>query len=132
MSAALLDYETLDTGAISGKFRVSRPPRVETYAYVVTRTTVTSPVLPLFSFAFEGTEKRLRNPLLLRVVAEDGEVFVENDALRIFGRGGTLQAAVESFAHDLAYYWQYYRSLGATEVAGDAVRLKTLYEGLVA
>lgn len=131
MSAALVEYES-EVGSILGKFRASRP-RVETYSYVVTRQTMlATAVLPLFSFTYQDIERRLRRPLMLRVVTEDGEIFVENDGLRIFGRGGTLQAAVQSFAHDLAYYWVYYRSLRTEDVAGDAVRLKSLYEELVA
>lgn len=131
MSAALLEYDT-GIGSIAEKFRVSRP-RVETYSYVVGPTVrLATAVLPLFSFTYEHVERRLRRPLLLRVVAEDGEVFVENDGLRVFGRGDTLQAAVESFSHDLGYYWNYYRHLSADEVAGDAVRLKVTYEGIVA
>jgi hypothetical protein len=132
MSVAVLQYDH-GLGPTSGRFREVLRPRVETYSYVVIKpATWPPPVLPLFSFTFGGSEMRLRRPLMLRVVAEDGEVFVENDALRIFGRGGTLQAAVESFAHDLVYYWRYYRNLGAEEIAGDAVRLKAVYEELVA
>lgn len=132
MSAALLEYDH-EFSVTAGRFREVSRPRVETYSYLLSNPAVwPPPVLPLFSFTFGGSEMRLRRPLLLRVVAEDGEVFVENDALRIFGRGATLHAAVESFAHDLAYYWRYYRNLGSDEVAGDAVRLKAAYEDLVA
>lgn len=131
MSAALLDYEPLSSA--SG-FRPSRP-RVETYSYIQERspgTPVAPAVLPLFSFVVSGATKTLRQPLLLRIGIEQGEYFVENDALRIFGNGATLQEAVKSFSHDLGYFWEYYRGLGDDQVAGEAVALKKRYAELVA
>jgi hypothetical protein len=73
----------------------------------------------------------LRHPILLRVAIEQGEYFVENEALRIFGNGRTLQEAVESFSHDLAYFWEYYLNLSEDQVAGEAVALKQCYAELV-
>ncbi|HEX8407654.1 MAG TPA: hypothetical protein VF883_02240 [Thermoanaerobaculia bacterium] len=131
MSAALLDYEPLSSA--SG-LRPSRP-KVQTYSYIQDRPAVTfvaPAVLPLFSFVVAGANKALRHPLLLRVAIEQGEYFVENDALRIFGVGRTLQEAVKSFSHDLGYFWEYYRELGDDQVAGEAVALKKRYAELVA
>lgn len=89
--------------------------------------------LPLFTFTTpDGDTKRLRTPLLLRVTTDGGEIFVENEALNIFGQGKTLHAAIEAFSRDVAYFWQYYRELGDDQVAGAGVTLKRLYEELVA
>jgi hypothetical protein len=92
---------------------------------------VTPANLPLFSFRVDGDLKRLASPLRLRVVAEDGEYFVENESLRIFGHGSTLHRAMDSFLRDLAYFWQYYRELSQEQVSGEAVQLKRRYEELV-
>jgi hypothetical protein len=130
MSAALLDNEPLSSAS---RLRPSRP-RVETYSYVQDPPAVTSvapAVLPLFSFVVAGATKALRHPLLLRVAIEQGEYFVENDALRIFGNGKTLQEAVKSFSHDLGYFWHYYRDLSDDQVAGEALALKKRYAELV-
>lgn len=129
MSALLMGYEPFMS---SSGLRPSRP-RVETYSYVERPATmsVAPAVLPLFSFSVGTDVKRLSKPLLLRVAIEQGEYFVENDALHIFGNGPTLSRAVE-FARDLAYSWQYYCGLNDDQVAGDAVTLKKLYEELVA
>lgn len=131
MSAALLDYDPLTS---ESGLRPSRP-RVETYSYVQDRpavTSITPAVLPLFSFIVAGIIKALRQPLLLRIAIEQGEYFVENDALRIFGHGKTLQDAVKAFSHDLGYFWEYYRGLSDDQVAGEAVELKKRYAELVA
>lgn len=131
MSAALLDYDSEE--APFGKVKVSRP-RVETYAYVPPMS-LPAPArkpLPVFSFTTaEGQVQRLTTPLMVHVAIEDGEVFVENEALSIFGHGPTLQAAMDLFSRDLAYFWQYYRSLGNDDVAGEGATLKRIYEELV-
>lgn len=138
MTAALQDYDSDTFTTIPGFRRVSRP-RVETYSDFAPfdgrrqSTVLAAPsILPLFSFRAGGEMRRLRSPLLLRVSFEDGQYFVQNDSLRIFGHGDSLYAAVEAFAHDLAYLWDYYRNLKSDEVAGDAVQLKRIYEDLVA
>ena len=73
----------------------------------------------------------LSRPLLLKVSVEEGTYVVENESLQIFGKGGSLEEAVEAFATDLAYYWRYYNSLRDDEVAGAGLDLKRIYQGLV-
>jgi hypothetical protein len=87
--------------------------------------------LPLTSFVDEGRTLSLAKPLVLQVSVEDGAYFVENETLHLFAKGTSLEEAVDAFAADLAYYWRYYNSLGADEVAGAGVELKRIYEGLV-
>jgi hypothetical protein len=87
--------------------------------------------LPLTSFVNEGRTLPLSSPLVLQVSVEDGAYFVENESLHLFGKGASLDEAVEAFAADLAYYWRYYNSLRDDEVAGAGVELKKIYEGLV-
>jgi hypothetical protein len=122
-----------DMPSIAGNLRVARP-KLETCAYDVPVAIPTSPAnpLPLFSFVSPEGLKSLRTPIMLRVSVEDGEVYVENEALNIFGQGKTLHAAVESFSRDLAYFWSYYRNLTADQVTGEGAVLKKVYEELVA
>jgi len=138
MSAALMDFD-VETMSIREdlprQHRATRLPRVETYSYIASPKAPTSyfpPLLPLFGFEVEGSTKLLSQPLLLRVAVEDGEFFVENGTLRLFGNGGTLAEAVRAFAHDLAYFWAHYRSLREDEVAGEGAVMKRRYEDLVA
>lgn len=135
MSAVLEEYDDEATSGTVLPRRAERP-KVETYAYMAdSGLEGVLPILsdlPLLSMPFAGGEVRhLRRPLSLRVSFEDGEFFVENDALRLFGNGATLRKAVEAFSRDFAYYWKHYRSLTDDEVAGDGVQLKKLYEELV-
>lgn len=138
MSAVARDFDFETMSLRHRDFqRVSRP-RVETYSYVADDVRPTNlllhfrGMLPLFTFSVDGEIKRLRQPLMLRVTIEDGEYFTENDALRLFGNGKTLAAALQAFYDDLAYYWQYYRALPDDQVAGDGEALKRLYQELVA
>ncbi|HUR81310.1 MAG TPA: hypothetical protein VM733_11125, partial [Thermoanaerobaculia bacterium] len=126
----LMDFEPVAVEQHGG-FRRSRP-EVETYSYIKERPAAGFPaLLPLFSFAANGGINALRQPLLLRVSIEEGEYFVANDSLGIYGNGVTLQDAVRSFARDLAYYWDYYRALRDDDVAGEGATLKRRYEELV-
>jgi hypothetical protein len=132
MTALLNELETDIIG--TGKYR-NAEPQVETYGYMapVQIPTPTNRPMALFSFTtLDGEVKRLRTPLLLRLTVEEGEVFVENDSLNIFGHGRTLQAAIAAFSRDVAYFWAYYRALRPDEVAGDGAALKKLYEELAA
>ncbi len=138
MSAVLMDF---DAGTMSiredlpWQRRAANLPRVETYSYIAPVKTALArfpSVLPLFGFEVDGTVMQLSRPLMLRVAVEGGEFFVENGTLRLFGNGETLAQAVRAFAHDLAYFWTYYRSLGEGEVAGEGVAMKRRYEALVA
>jgi hypothetical protein len=87
--------------------------------------------LPLTSFVDHGRTLSLSKPLVLQVSVEDGAYFVENEPLHLFGKGASLEEAVEAFAADLVYYWRYYNSLRDDEVAGAGLELKRIYEGLV-
>lgn len=87
--------------------------------------------LPLFSFVIDDRTMTLAQPLQLRVAIEEDTYFVENDTLHLFGKGASLEEAVDAFSRDLAYYWRYYRTLGDTDVAGAGVEMKRIYDGLV-
>lgn len=138
MSAALMDFD-VETMSIREdlprKHRAARLPRVETYSYIAPPKAPASsfpPLLPLFEFEVEGSTKSLSRPLMLHVAVEDGEFFVENGTLRLFGNGGTLAEAIRAFARDLAYFWIHYRSLSEDDVAGEGAIMKRRYEVLVA
>jgi hypothetical protein len=56
---------------------------------------------------------------------------VENDTLRLFGKGASLVEATQAFQRDLVYYWRYYCSLSEDDVAGAGIELKKTYDTLV-
>jgi hypothetical protein len=87
--------------------------------------------LPLFTFVVDDHTMTLAEPLLLRVAVEEDTYFVENDTLHLFGKGASLEEAVDAFSRDLAYYWRYYRTLGDADVTGAGVEMKRIYDGLV-
>jgi hypothetical protein len=131
-NAALIEEFDVDVSRFHRRRRADQP-KVETYSYVSPANVMVQPpsVLPLFSFVLEDTVVYLRHALMLRIATEDGEYYVENDALKLFGNGPTLGDAVHALTQDFAYYSEYYRGLQGDEVVGDGMDLKRRYESLV-
>lgn len=108
-----------------------RMPEIETSSYhVPPREHGLPSEVPLFEFQIGETRKRLATPITLRVSFEAGKFAVENETLSLFGTGNTLQEAVVEFLEDVAYFWDYYRSLPQTSVTGRGALLKQIYAGL--
>ncbi|SRR6266498_669743 len=139
MSAVPMDYGAETVSIRDDRQRISLVslPKVETYSYVASPTIGSMlanllPSLPLFTIAIDGNVVPLSRPIMLRVAFDDGQYFVENDTLMIFGNGETLAKAVLAFQHEVAYYVKYYRNLRNEDVAGTGARLKRIYEDLTA
>jgi len=88
-------------------------------------------VTPLWSV---GTpEKRFRTvkPLSVRVYFDDGLFFAENEALLLYGTGMSPDEAITDLGLHIIHFYQYYKNLDWSQITGDALRLKKLYEGLL-
>jgi hypothetical protein len=85
----------------------------------------------LLEIDFQGQRRALAKPLRLRLVPEEGNWFADNEALNLFGVGGSPISAVEDFRQHFEHFLHRYRSLNWSEVSGEGLRLKTLYEKLL-
>ena len=64
-------------------------------------------------------------------VTQDGHWFFANNAtLSVVGTGLTHAAAVRDLFSHLVHFRHYFRSLKDTQVTGDAVRLKALFQAI--
>jgi hypothetical protein len=118
MSAVLLDYEDIDK------------PQLETGSGFANRPGSFPHEFPLFEMPVGREMLKLRRPLVLRLSIEEGEYFVENETLSLFGNGRTLSEAVSEFFSGLASTWEYYRSLTADQVVGRGRELKQILDNL--
>lgn len=86
---------------------------------------------PLWSVGTLGKRFRTAKPLSVRVYFDDGLFFAENDTLFLYGSGVSPDEAIEDLGLHIIHFYQYYKALDWSQVTGDAIRLKRLYEGLL-
>ena len=107
-------------------------PEIETYRGFESRSS--TPRLAsalLLDVEFEGRRRSLARPLKLTITSDENVWFAENESLNLFGSGDSPQAAFNDFCMHLQHFLARYRSLAANEVAGDGLRLKSIYDGLL-
>jgi hypothetical protein len=85
----------------------------------------------LLEVGFGGRRRPLTKPVRLKLVSEEGRWFAENEALNLFGIGDSPVEAVQDFRQHFEHFLNYYRSIGWSDVTGDGLRLKNLYEELL-
>jgi len=88
-------------------------------------------VTPLWSVGIPGKRFRTARPIAIRVYFEDGLYFAENDTLLLYGTGASPEEAITDLGFHIIHFYQYYCKLDWSQVTGDAVRLKRLYENLL-
>lgn len=118
MSAVLLEYEEI------------QKPEVQTGSGFVQSRDFLPREFPLFEMPVGEGVLKLRRPLVLRLSIEEGEFFVENETLSLFGNGPTLPEAVAEFFSGLASTWSYYRGLTEEQVTGRGRELKDIFDNL--
>lgn len=86
---------------------------------------------PLWSVGTHGKRFKTVKPLSVRVYFEEGLFFAENETLFLYGTGMSPEEATEDLGSHVIHFYQYYKALDWSQVTGDAIRLKRLYEGLL-
>jgi hypothetical protein len=70
-------------------------------------------------------------PILVNIY-RDGELFfAENENLVVCGTGHTRKEALEDLSLHIIHFFEYYNKLDKSELIGDALRLKELYQNLL-
>lgn len=70
-------------------------------------------------------------PILVKIYRDGGLFFAENENLVVCGTGNTPRDALEDLCIDIIYFFEYYRDLDESQLIGDAIRLKQLYQNLL-
>jgi len=84
--------------------------------------------LPLRKFVSDDKIVVSDKPVQVTISSEDNQYFAENDSLKIYTAGNSIQFVVDEFAHHIVYFYEYYINKDAGEVMGRAAILKKLYE----
>jgi len=88
-------------------------------------------VTPLWSVGTPDKRYKLVKPLSVHIYFDDGLFFAENETLFLYGAGMSPEEAIEDLGFHIIHFYQYYKNLDWSQVTGDAIRLKKLYEGLL-
>ncbi len=88
-------------------------------------------VAPLWRL--QGKTKRFYapTPIVVKVYRDEDFFFAENENLAVCGTGNTTQDALQDLALHIIHFFEYYKKLDNSQLAGDALRLKTLYQNLL-
>ncbi len=85
-----------------------------------------------FTIGNKTKQYKLTNPIEVCIYSEDKLFFAENKTLVVIGTGTSINKAINDFYRQLNHFYSYYKKLSWDRVTGDAVRLKKLYEILIA
>lgn len=84
--------------------------------------------LVLWQVKSSGTQLRATAALTIRVRSEGNFVFAENETLRVFAHGQSLDEALEQFQDHVVHFYESYLKLGNDQVIGEGARLKQVFE----
>jgi len=70
-------------------------------------------------------------PIAVKVYRDEDFFFAENENLAVCGTGDTPQDALQDLVLHIIHFFEYYKKLDDSQLAGDALRLKTLYQNLL-
>ena len=82
---------------------------------------------------FMSAQKRyvMPKPILVRGFKVDDVFFAENDSLILSGTGTSPEEALMDFVHHLDYFYNFYKRKNESDLTGDALRLKKIYDSLL-
>jgi hypothetical protein len=70
-------------------------------------------------------------PILVNTYRDEDLFFAENENLVVCGTGHTQQEAIQDLSLHIIHFFKYYKKLDKSELIGDALRLKELYQNLL-
>ncbi len=70
-------------------------------------------------------------PILVNVYQDEDLFFAENENLVVCGTGHTPQEALKDLCQHIMYFFEYYKNLDESNLIGDALKLKELYQDLL-
>ena len=86
---------------------------------------------PLMEFRSEQKHYATSKPILIKVYKVEDVFFAENESLILSGTGMSRDEAVLDFVRHLDYFYNFYRHKNESDLTGDALRLKKIYQNLL-
>lgn len=129
MSLAMMPSSGLLTGFPTGSKYKQVSPCVVTGDLVV-NSPKPSAFGPTVLWDIHAGSLRLHatKPVTVHLRSEGAYWFAENETLRVFAYGATVEEALEDFQEHVVYFHSYYKSLRADQVIGEGERLKQLFD----
>ena len=86
---------------------------------------------PIMEFRSAQKHYATSKPILIRVYKVEDVFFAENESLVLSGSGTSREEALLDFSSHLSYFYNFYKRKNESELAGDALRLKKIYDNLL-
>ncbi len=87
---------------------------------------------PLWNITTQTEKYKVSKPIKVHIYLEDNLFFAENETLVVVGTGNSINEAMDDFCRHIIHFYHYYKRLSRDKVTGDAIRLKKLYDTLLA
>ena len=88
-------------------------------------------VAPIWRLQGKTRSFHTPTPIAVKVYRDEDFFFAENENLAICGTGKTQQEALQDLAEHVTYFFEYYSKLDNSQLMGDALRLKSIYQNLL-
>lgn len=92
---------------------------------------IKSYVAPLWRLQDKTKRFYTPKPIAVKVYRDEDFFFAENENLAVCGTGDTPQDALQDLVLHIIHFFEYYKKLDDSQLEGDALRLKTLYQSLL-
>ena len=89
------------------------------------------PIKPIFKIQINNTPHALNTPISVKISSDSESFFAENETLSLYGCGDTEEEAINDLCVHIAHYYEYYKNIAADKIAGNAIKMKALYENLL-
>ncbi|HKQ49703.1 MAG TPA: hypothetical protein VJZ71_16640 [Phycisphaerae bacterium] len=108
---------------------IKRPdPPTET-GYMVVEQSSHPTLAPTVLWDIQSGPVRLRaaRPVTVHLRVDGAYWFAENETLRVFAHGVTVEEALQDFQEHVAYFYSHYEKLRPNQVVGEGARLKQVF-----
>ncbi|TET80620.1 hypothetical protein E3J38_05275 [candidate division TA06 bacterium] len=87
---------------------------------------------PLWRILVENKSFLVRRPILVSIYQDEDLFFAGSDSLAVYGTGDDPVEALQDLSLHIMHFFNYYKKLDKRQLRGDALRLKELYNKLLA
>ncbi|MCG2726382.1 MAG: hypothetical protein L6420_09075 [Elusimicrobia bacterium] len=88
-------------------------------------------VKPIFKIQIKNKIYNLNKPINVKISSDNETFFAENETLSLYGCGENEEEAINDLCVHIIHYYEYYKNIASNKIAGNAIKLKALYEDLL-
>jgi len=86
---------------------------------------------PMWRIYVEAKKFYTPKPIVVRIYRDEDLFFAENETLAVCGTGDAPESALQDLCLHITHFFEYYKKFDKSELIGDALRLKELYQNLL-